>query len=115
MPTREKGNSRVAARRLLPGENTMESLLLELLEVNRQILTELRMLRHDLGQQDTERPQAVGLEAPLAEPPAKTPARTTAKDLEDIRGALMNGLKLRNKNKSRNNAFSEFEKRHKDW
>lgn len=95
----------------------MESLLLELLEVNRQILSELRLLRRDLAPQATERPQPVGLESPFEGQTANAsktgPARTTAEDLEDIRGALMNGLKLRNKTKS--NAFSEFEKRHKDW
>jgi len=114
MPTQEKGNHREAARRLLTGENTVESLLLELLEVNRQILTELRLLRSDLAPQPAGRAQAE-VKAPSFEAqPAKTaPARTTAEDLEDIRGALMNGLKLRNKNKS--NAISEFEKRHKDW
>ena len=122
----------------------MEKLLLELLEVNRQILSELRLLRHDLAPQETDRPQTperllppdrllspehaqapdrpqaqerfqpVGLESPYPSQTAKTaPARTTAEDLEDIRGALMNGIKQRNKSKS--NAFSEFEKRHKDW
>ncbi len=122
----------------------MEKLLLELLEVNRQILSELRLLRRDLAPQDVERPQAperllmperpqfleqphvperpqaperfqpAGLESPYPSQTAKTaPARTTAEDLEDIRGALMNGIKQRNKSKS--NAFSEFEKRHKDW
>ena len=110
----EKGNRCKAAHMERTGEIPMEKMLLELLEVNRQILSELRLLRRDLAPQETERPQPAVLESPFPAQAAKAaPARTTAEDLEDIRGALMNGLKLRNKTKS--NAFSEFEKRHKDW
>ena len=91
----------------------MEQLLRELIAVNREMLNELRLLRQSLCQEaaesrPSEKPAFAEQEAPKSPPPRYTP-----QDLEDIRGSLMEGLKKRNKDKS--NAFSEFEKRHKNW
>ena len=95
----------------------MEALLRELIETNKQILNEIRLLRSDLaaGQPLPAAP------AEVASPPvfehqdtAKTPPpRYSANDLEDLRGALMDGVKKQNKVKR--DAYSEFEKLHKDW
>ena len=92
----------------------MEQLLRELISVNKEMLNELRMLRQSLCK------DAGVAAAPQAEPafaqsePAKSPPpRFTPEDLEDIHGSLLDGLKKRNREKS--NAFSEFEKRHKNW
>jgi hypothetical protein len=102
----------------------MEELLRELIAVNREMLNEIRMLRQSLCQEPT-RPEAApglgvvadaaGLSRGADEPESFRPAppRYTPKDLEDIRGQLMEGLKKTNRDKS--NAFAEFEKRHKDW
>lgn len=97
----------------------MEELLRELLSVNKEMLNELRMLRQSLCHDaEVSRPVAQATEEPdtlFGQPdPGRTPPpRYSPKDLEDIRGSLMEGVKKRNKEKS--NAFAEFEKRHKDW
>lgn len=96
----------------------MEELLRELIAVNREMLNELRLLRQAMGREEP----TFALHAPegpsVAEPvrPAEhksPPPRFTPEDLEDIHGSLLDGLKKRNRDKS--NAFSEFEKRHKNW
>lgn len=106
----------------------MEELLKELIAVNKEMLSELRMLRQSLSQnvQPAQQSQPLRETRPMAEvlgevAPAfgqeeagrTPPPRYTPKDLEDIRGSLMEGVKKRNKEKS--DAFSEFQKRHKDW
>lgn len=58
-----------------------------------------------------EDPQAPAYED--AQRPKSAPPRLTPSDLEDIGNSLLDGLKKRNRDKS--NAFSEFEKRHKNW
>jgi len=90
----------------------MEHLLRELISVNREMLNELRLLRQSLCQDTPTRAPA---EPTFAQPePVKSPPpRFTPEDLEDMHGTLLEGLKKRNREKS--NAFSEFEKRHKDW
>jgi len=97
----------------------MEALLRELIAVNKEMLNELRMLRKSLGQ-DGAKGEGFVIEHPSAEPalgqpdaPKSHAPRFTPEDLEDIHGSLLEGLKKRNKDKS--NAFSEFEKRHKNW
>lgn len=96
----------------------MEELLRELIAVNKEMLSELRLLRQAISRE----PASFELRAPegpaLAEPERAVehkspPPRFTPEDLEDIHGSLLEGLKKRNKDKS--NAFSEFEKRHKNW
>lgn len=108
----------------------MEELLRELIAVNREMLNEIKDIRRALesagesaqpertgqaearGQSADFRPSfAQGQE--VSEPSRTPPPRYSPEDLEDIRGSLMDGLKKRNKDKS--NAFTEFEKRHKDW
>ena len=92
----------------------MEQLLRELISVNREMLSELRLLRQALCQEAQEpRPSEPTFGEQEASAPKSPPPRYTPQDLEDIRGSLMEGLKQRNKEKS--NAFSEFEKRHKNW
>jgi len=108
----------------------MESLLAELLSVNREMLSELRQLRGALCQ-DAGQPQPSSpLDAARARetPPRYTPKdlegiggakltqappRYTPKDLEDIGGQIMDGQKKRDRDTD--SAFSEFEKRRKDW
>lgn len=108
----------------------MEDLLRELIAVNKEMLNEIRQLRYTLERSGQAAPQGGGavIEAgsqlkgfgpvfgqteEIPEPARTAPPRYTPEDLEDIRGSLMDGLKKRNKDKS--NAFTEFEKRHKDW
>jgi len=100
----------------------MEDLLKELIAVNREMLNELKLLRKGLCQEavsSRELPvdEALRLEQPastgLPEPGRAAPPRYTPRDLEEIRGSLLEGLKKQNRDKS--NAFAEFEKRHKDW
>jgi len=111
----------------------MEELLRELVAVNKEMLSELKMLREALCREPglaalalTEPGHAAqsaqtgqfaqaGQSGQVGEPgPCRqAPPRYTPEDLEDIRGSLMDGLKKRNREKS--NAISEFEKRHKDW
>ena len=90
----------------------MEHLLRELIAINREMLNEIKMLRQSLSPNagQVQKPEPV-----FAQPdPVKSPPpRYTPEDLEDMHGSLVEGLKQRNKEKS--NAFSEFEKRHKDW
>lgn len=90
----------------------MEHLLLELISVNREMLNELRMLRQSLCKDASVAAQE---EPTFAQPEQvkSPPPRFTPEDLEDIHGSLLDGLKKRNREKS--NAFSEFEKRHKNW
>lgn len=97
----------------------MEDLLRELITINREMLSELRLLRQVLsrgpipvGQAEAQAP-ASEPEFGLADAHKAAPPRFTPEDLEDIHGSLLEGLKKRNKDKS--NAFSEFEKRHKNW
>jgi len=116
----------------------MEALLTELLSVNREMLRELRQLRQTLCQ-DAEQPQpgvaagpggqqvsdaAKARETPPRYTPkdlegiggaklTQAPPRYTPKDLEDIGSQIMGGLKKRNRDAD--SAFSEFEKRRKDW
>ena len=98
----------------------MEALLRELIAINREMLAEMRLIRQSLG---AERPQAVhvqeqsqvaelaaGLDLNMQDIPRAAP-RYTPEDLEDIRGSLLSGIKQRNKEKS--NAYSEFEKLHR--
>ena len=106
----------------------MEELLRELLAVNQEILNEIKLLRRDVsalsrsgdeGAHDA--PPAMPSRQELAEPagfeetprPKAAPPRITSSDLEDIGNSLLEGIKKRNRDKS--NAFSEFEKRHKNW
>ncbi|MFP5222398.1 MAG: hypothetical protein ACLGSA_08920 [Acidobacteriota bacterium] len=108
----------------------MEDLLRELITVNKEMLNEIRQLRYSLERAGQAAPKGAGavFESPsqvrdlkpifgqneeISEPGRTPPPRYTPEDLEDIRGSLMEGLKKRNKAKS--NAFTEFEKRHKDW
>lgn len=98
----------------------MEELLRQLLEVNKEMLREMRLLRQALSGGF-----AAGLSQPEApaqeEPPvpgeaqrAKTPPpRFTPEDLEAMHGTLVSGITRRNRAKS--DAFEEFQKRHKDW
>lgn len=108
----------------------MEDLLRELIAVNKEMLSEIRQLRYSLERTGQAAPQGAnavietgsqfrdmkpvfGQSEDISEPARTAPPRYTPEDLEDIRGSLMDGLKKRNKDKS--NAFTEFEKRHKDW
>lgn len=106
----------------------MEELLKELIAVNKEMLNELRMLRQSLCQdvQPGQPVQPLRETRPMAEVLGEVapsfgqeeagrtpPPRYSPRDLEDIRGSLLEGVKKRNKEKS--DAFSEFEKRHKDW
>jgi hypothetical protein len=108
----------------------MEDLLRELIAVNKEMLSEIRQLRYSLERASQAAPQGAsaaieaesqfrdmkpvfGQSEEISEPARTAPPRYTPEDLEDIRGSLMDGLKKRNKDKS--NAFTEFEKRHKDW
>jgi len=108
----------------------MEDLLRELIAVNKEMLSEIKQLRYSLertgqaasqsgsaaieaGSQFKEIKPVFGENEEISEPARTAPPRYTPEDLEDIRGSLMDGLKKRNKDKS--NAFTEFEKRHKDW
>jgi hypothetical protein len=108
----------------------MEDLLRELIAVNKEMLSEIKQLRYSLertGQAASQSGSAAieagsqfkalkpvfGENEEISEPARTAPPRYTPEDLEDIRGSLMDGLKKRNKDKS--NAFTEFEKRHKDW
>lgn len=108
----------------------MEDLLRELIAVNKEMLNEIKQLRYALERSGQAAPQgggavieagsqlkgfrpAFGENEEISEPARTAPPRYTPEDLEDIRGSLMDGLKKRNKDKS--NAFTEFEKRHKDW
>ena len=87
----------------------MEALLRELIELNREILAELKGIRQGLG-----RPAAQSFpgQAEEPKPQAKLPTgRLSAQDLEDIRGSLLQNIKQRNADKR--DAFSEFEKLHK--
>jgi hypothetical protein len=90
----------------------MEQLLRELIAVNREMLNEMRLLRQSLSPASG---QAQKNEPLFAQPDTvkSPPPRYTPEDLEDMHGSLVEGLKQRNKDKS--NAFSEFEKRHKNW
>ena len=90
----------------------MEHLLRELIAINREMLGEIKMLRQSLSPNagQVQRPESVFAQA---DPVKSPPPRYTPEDLEDMHGSLVEGLKQRNKEKS--NAFSEFEKRHKDW
>jgi hypothetical protein len=100
----------------------MEDLLKELIAVNREMLNELKLLRTGLCQ-DAASPRELPVaeayrlaqpdETGLPEPGRTAPPRYTPKDLEEIRGSLLEGLKKQNRDKS--NAFAEFEKRHKEW
>ncbi|WP_243440065.1 hypothetical protein [Fundidesulfovibrio soli] len=106
----------------------MQELLQELIVINREMLSELRLIRQALGAAPGgERSAPPRYEAALAEPapsqeeptfdiqeaPRTPPPRFTPQDLEDIHGSLLKGLKQRNKEKS--DAFDQFQKRHKDW
>jgi len=90
----------------------MEQLLRELIAINKEMLNEIRMLRQSLSPISVQTPKTEPL---FGQPDAvkSPPPRYTPEDLEDMHGSLVEGLKQRNKEKS--NAFSEFEKRHKNW
>jgi hypothetical protein len=90
----------------------MEQLLRELIAINKEMLNEMRLLRQSLSPASNQAPK----DEPLFAQPEQVkspPPRYTPEDLEDMHGSLVEGLKQRNKEKS--NAFSEFEKRHKNW
>ncbi|MBI4804220.1 MAG: hypothetical protein HY795_03200 [Desulfovibrio sp.] len=90
----------------------MEQLLRELIAINKEMLNEMRLLRQSLSPASGQTPKIEPLFGQQEQ--GKTPPpRYTPEDLEDIHGSLVEGLKQRNKEKS--NAFSEFEKRHKNW
>ena len=115
----------------------MEKMLSELLAVNREILSEIRLLRQALADQarsgqvhpgqgrvlagQAPQPQSYQASEVLEEPaifqdaqrPKAAPPRFTPEDLEDMHGTLVSGITRRNRDKS--NAFEQFEKRHKDW
>lgn len=92
----------------------MEELLRELIVINREMLNELRMIRRSLGgEEGAGAGKAPEPSFAPQEPPKPASPRFTPEDLEDMHGTLLEGLKKRNKDKS--NAFSEFEKRHKNW
>jgi len=108
----------------------MQELLEKLIAINREMLSELRLIRQGMGvapapgravQARAEAAPAPGTAArteeeptfAIQEAPRTPPPRFTPQDLEDIHGSLVNGLKQRNKNKS--DAFDQFQKRHKDW
>lgn len=108
----------------------MEDLLRELISINKEMLSEIKQLRYSLERAGQAAPQGggavfeagsqfkdikpvFGQNEEFSEPARTAPPRYTPEDLEDIRGSLMDGLKKRNKDKR--NAFTEFEKRHKDW
>ena len=106
----------------------MQELLQELIAINREMLTELRLIRQAMGAAPGEEraapPRAEAAQTAFApsqeeptfeiqEAPRTPPPRFTPQDLEDIHGSLLKGLKQRNKEKS--DAFDQFQKRHKDW
>lgn len=90
----------------------MEQLLRELIAINREMLSEIKMLRQSLSPAAGQAPKTEQLFT-QPDPIKSPPPRYTPEDLEDMHGSLVEGLKQRNKEKS--NAFSEFEKRHKNW
>jgi hypothetical protein len=104
--------SKKATANNYPGAVHMEHLLRELIAINREMLSEIKMLRQSLNPAVGQTQQIEQL-FDQPDPVKSPPPRYTPEDLEDMHGALVEGLKQRNKEKS--NAFSEFEKRHKDW
>jgi hypothetical protein len=89
----------------------MEAMLRELIDINREILAELRLIRQGLTQPQAPTFTDQSEEPRVAAQLRPAPARMSPQDLEDIRGSLMDGIKRRNADKS--DAFSEFEKLHK--
>lgn len=98
----------------------METLLFELVQLNKEILAELRLIRQALNvRPESPAPEASEEEDFLTEPeaPAKPhhPPRYFPQDLGDLHDTLVSGVKDANAAKTKNDAFSEFEKRHEDF